>query len=132
MHFICIIHFIYNVFNCVILNLMQCLTSESVRVDNYLVNPPIVLFPFCQCIVDIFMIVKVHTALQYTVDCVVMYQYYLHSDRFERSSILGVCMFKGHWRPDINELRGPSGSDPFTSKLGCGLPFWGKTPWPRG
>jgi hypothetical protein len=38
------------------------------------------------------------------VDCLVMYQYYLCSDRFERFSTLGVCMFKGHWRPDMNEL----------------------------
>jgi hypothetical protein len=67
-----------------------------------------------------------------TVDCVVMYQYYLHSDRFERSSILGVCMCKGHWRPDMSELRGPSGSDPFTSKLGCGLPFLGEDPVAEG
>jgi hypothetical protein len=30
--------------------------------------------------------------------------------------------------PDMNELRGPSGSDPFTSKLQYGLPFFCGSP----
>jgi hypothetical protein len=63
---------------------------------------------------------------QVTVDCVVMYQYYLHSDRFERSSILGVCMFKGQWRADMNELRGPSPTRSLQNSVVAFL-FGGKT-----